>query len=232
MQATLQLKRLCDQPICHRIAAHLLMNNCKGLDQIDEQNYQVNRGQLQQDQVDAFAATLTMCDMERAKFEVPEACNLFTSVKLMRAAELGIDLKFSSQQVNECLQGLGKNAKHWATWLSYRDSALLFCRAARLSFEKGIIRSSGIYYALTVYIDESIALHKELITIMREFTRDLYQDLNNLKENISAQNNFIQSVFKKINSEAGGWRSKFEKLFGEVSQNINVSLTYEYHELH
>ncbi|RKF64443.1 hypothetical protein OnM2_018058 [Erysiphe neolycopersici] len=204
MQATLELKRLCDQPICHRMAAYLLMNNCKGLDEIDEQTYNTNRGQIQQDQVDAFAATLTMCDMERAKFDVPKSCSHFTSISLMKSAELKVDLKFSSQEVNNCLQGLGKNAKHWATWLSYRDTALLFCRAARLSIER----------------DESIALHRELMAIMKEFTRDLHLDLKELREKVSDHKSLIDSIFKKINFDATDWRLKMDKIFGEVSQNV------------
>ncbi|TQS34155.1 hypothetical protein Golomagni_05474 [Golovinomyces magnicellulatus] len=199
VQATLELKRLCDRPICYRMAAYLLMNNCKGLNEIDEQNYSFKRGQLQQDQVDAFAATLTMCDLERAKFDVPENCLHFTSASLMKAAKSRSDLEFSSKEVNHCLQGLGKNAKHWATWLSYRDSALLFCRAAH----------------------ESISLHRELMAIMKEFSKELHLDLEQLKNNVAVHKSSIESVFKKINEEAGEWKSKFEKIFGEVSRNIN-----------
>ncbi|KHJ36400.1 putative nuclear membrane fusion protein kar5 protein [Erysiphe necator] len=191
------------------MAAYLLMNNCKGLNEIDEQNYSINRGRIQQDQVDAFAATLTMCDMERAKFDVPKPCFHFTSISLMKTAELKKDLKFSSQEVNDCLQGLGKNAKHWATWLSYRDSALLFCRAARLSIER----------------DETIALHRELMVIMKDFTRDLHLDLQNLKDKVSLHKDLIDSIFKKMNIDATDWRFKLNKIFGDVSQNINVHLT-------
>ncbi|RKF78186.1 hypothetical protein GcM1_213021 [Golovinomyces cichoracearum] len=199
VQATLELKRLCDRPICHRMAAYLLMNNCKGLNEIDKQNYSFNRGQLQQDQVDAFAATLTICDLERAKFDVPKICLHFTSASLMKAAKSRSDLEFSSKEVNDCLQGLGKNAKHWATWLSYRDSALLFCRAAH----------------------ESISLHRELTAIMKEFSKELHLDLQQLKNNVAVHKSSIESVFQKINEGAGEWKSKFEKIFSEVSRNIN-----------
>ncbi|RKF53139.1 hypothetical protein GcC1_224024 [Golovinomyces cichoracearum] len=198
VQATLELKRLCDRPICHRMAAYLLMNNCKGLNEIDKQNYSFNRGQLQQDQVDAFAATLTICDLERAKFDVPKICLHFTSASLMKAAKSRSDLEFSSKEVNDCLQGLGKNAKHWATWLSYRDSALLFCRAA----------------------NESISLHRELTAIMKDFSKELHLDLEQLRNNMAVHKSSIESVFQKINEGAGEWKSKFEKIFSEVSRNI------------
>ncbi|KAI0998190.1 hypothetical protein K3495_g10005 [Podosphaera aphanis] len=223
LKAMLELKRLSDQPICHRMAAHLLMDNCKNLNEIDEQNYYSSRGKLQQDQVDAFAATLTMCDMERANFDVPGSCLPFTSSSLIRAAEINGKFKFSSQEVNNCLRGLGKNSKHWATWLSYRDSALLFCRAARINVEKGSKPASRNYpYSeLTMNIDETIALYQKLTVIMEEFTSDLHQDLRNLKANVEGNTNTIDSMFKNVKVEVDDWKTTLSNLFTEISDNIN-----------
>ncbi|EPQ67066.1 BgtA-21539 [Blumeria graminis f. sp. tritici] len=204
-KASLELKRLSGQPICNRVAAKLLINNCKSLNEIDEQNYHSNRGQLQQDQVDAFAATLTMCDMERANFNIPTSCIMFTSNSLLGAADIHKELRFSSHEINECLQGLGKNSKHWATWLSYRDSALLFCRAARLNIER----------------DESISVHQNLTLILKEFTSDLYLDLQSLRSKVARNVDSIESKFKTLDSNSLNWKLTLDNMLKEVLESIN-----------
>ena len=140
-KAMLELKRLEEEPTCHRVAVKLLVNNCQGLEHIDENDYISNNGHLQKHHVESFAASLAICDLERGRFAVPHACNPFMSSTLYQIASDGNGkLQVSPEQVGRCLEALGQDHSHWNTWLSYRDKALLFCRAARFDIDKGILK--------------------------------------------------------------------------------------------
>jgi len=137
-KAMLELKRLEEEPICHRVAVQLLMNNCQGLEDVGESEYQFESAHLQRHHVESFAASLAICDLERGSFVIPSACLQFTSSSLMRASrDQKGNLQVSPDQVGSCLGALGQDHSHWMTWLSYRDKALLFCRAARFDIDKG-----------------------------------------------------------------------------------------------
>jgi hypothetical protein len=138
-KAMLELKRLEEEPICHRVAVQLLMNNCQGLEESGDGDYQMEGAQLQRHHVESFAASLAICDLERGRFDIPQACTLFTSVALSRASrDIKGKLRISPDQVGECMEALGQHHSHWNTWLSYRDKTLLFCRASRLDIDKGM----------------------------------------------------------------------------------------------
>lgn len=142
-KAMLELKRLEEEPTCHRVAVKLLMNNCQGLEHIGEGEYESGNGHLQKHHVESFAASLAICDLERGRFIIPHACSAFMSSSLYRIARDGKGkLQVSPGQVGQCLEALGQDHSHWNTWLSYRDKALLFCRAARFDIDKGIKRWS------------------------------------------------------------------------------------------
>lgn len=139
-KAMLELKRLEEEPICHRVAVQLLMNNCQGLEDVGEDSYQWDNGHLQRHHVESFAASLAICDLERGRFIIPQSCTLFTSSALHRISRDGRGkLQVSPEQVGGCLEALGQDHSHWNTWLSYRDKALLFCRAARTDIDKGML---------------------------------------------------------------------------------------------
>jgi hypothetical protein len=143
MKAMLELKRLEEEPICHRVAVQLLMNNCKGLEDIGESEYQLASAHIQRHHVESFAASLAICDLERGGFIISSACESFSSSRLLGASRDGKRLlQVSPDQVGSCLEALGQNHSHWVTWLSYRDKALLFCRAARLDIDKGMHMST------------------------------------------------------------------------------------------
>lgn len=140
--AMLELKRLEEKPVCHRIAAQLLMSNCQGLEDISKEKYETASASLQRHHIESFAASLAMCDMERAEFEIPKSCDPFRSMALDRALLGSGRIDVSPENVSACLRGLGQDHSHWNTWLSYRDSALLLCRGARIEIEKGLSRQS------------------------------------------------------------------------------------------
>jgi hypothetical protein len=136
--ALAELKRLEDHPLCHRLAAQLLMNSCRNIEQSDEPNLQWE-SQLIQHHVWSFANGLTMCDMESTQLEIPNACASFTNSALHQVILNGKDkLAVSSEQVRECHVALGKDHSHLMIWLDNRNKALLFCRASRLDIDKGI----------------------------------------------------------------------------------------------
>jgi hypothetical protein len=140
--AIIELKRLEEEPLCHRMAAQLLINNCRGLADIDEHNYDAKSTHLQRSNVESFACSLAICDMERARSPIPEQCSPYASASLFRAArDADSKLQVSPEQVGDCLNALTSDPNHWNTWLSYRDRALLFCRAARVDIDKGLVEA-------------------------------------------------------------------------------------------
>lgn len=147
--AMLQLKRLEEEPVCHRVAAQLLMSNCEGLENINQKEYDLYSGRIQRHYVESLAASLAICDMERSSMIVPDACESFRLPSLLRASQEGEGkLQISQDEVAGCLEGLGKDPSHWLSWTSYRDNCLLICQVARSDIEKGISYSnylSGLF---------------------------------------------------------------------------------------
>lgn len=135
--AMLEIKRLEEKPVCHRMAAQLLVKNCQGLKDLGVHEYQVASERMQRHHVESFAASLAMCDMDRARFDIPDACRPFKSHALETALRTNGKLDVTADDVSYCLQGLGQDHSHWSTWLSYRDTSLLLCRGASVDVEKG-----------------------------------------------------------------------------------------------
>lgn len=135
----LELKRLEEEPLCHRLAAQLLMNTCRGLQNVNEENLQVTKSRLQRNHVESFAAALTICDMEDVKMAVPETCRPLSSSALFQAVRDNMDiLVVPAEVVGACLTSLSEQEKPWMTWLSRRDTALLFCRASSIDMDNGM----------------------------------------------------------------------------------------------
>jgi hypothetical protein len=143
--AMLQLKRLEEEPVCHRVAAQLLMSNCQGLENINQKEYDLYSGRIQRHYVESLAASLAICDMERSSMIVPDACESFRLPSLLRASREGDGkLQITQDEVGGCLEGLGKNPSHWLSWTSYRDNCLLICQVARSDIEKGFSYSNSL----------------------------------------------------------------------------------------
>ncbi|RDW75056.1 hypothetical protein BP6252_06198 [Coleophoma cylindrospora] len=204
-KALLELKRLEEEPLCHRIAAQLLMKNCQGLDTLSDDGYQFNSVQIQRHHVESFAASLAICDLERGRFKIPDACSLFTSSILLSTLQTGSSgLDVSPEQVGECLEALGQHHSHWSTWLSYRDKALLFCRAARIDIDK----------------DQAILLHKQLVQVMASLADAMERDLQALKEAMADHIVATDSYFDGIMVHAEFLKSKVLQTFNSFSANI------------
>ncbi|PQE25448.1 nuclear membrane fusion Kar5 protein [Rutstroemia sp. NJR-2017a BBW] len=207
--AMLQLKRLEEEPICHRVAAQLLMSNCQGLENINQKDYDLYSGRIQRHYVESLAASLAICDMERSSMVVPDACESFRLPSLLRASQEGDGkLQITQDEVGGCLEGLGKNPSHWLSWTSYRDNCLLICQVARSDIEK----------------DQSILLQKRLVEIMTQFAANLESDLDDLNKHMADHARTADSYFEGIYARAEALKSKVEGAFEIISAEASVSL--------
>lgn len=133
-----ELHELESEPLCHRIAARLLVNNCQLLEGHDEATVLVDSGRLLRDFVDFYAASLAICDLERGSFVIPQSCSKFREPTLATlTSSHGFRLHVSTLEIDNCLHGLAKSDAAWNTWVSYRHKALRFCEAASAESEKG-----------------------------------------------------------------------------------------------
>ena len=133
-----ELQELEQEPLCHRVAARLLVNNCQLVDGKDEATILTDSGRQIRDFVDSYAASLAICDLERGNFVIPNECAKFREPSLTQIAIRNTpQLHVSSKEISLCLSALAASDAAWSTWISYRHKALRFCEAARADNEKG-----------------------------------------------------------------------------------------------
>lgn len=133
-----ELQDLESQPLCHRVAARLLVGNCQLLDGKDEATILTDSGRRIRDFVDAYSASMAICDLERGRFTIPSTCDKFREPQLIQMPlDQQARLHVTSREIDSCLSGLGQEPSAWSTWISYRHKALMFCEAARADQEKG-----------------------------------------------------------------------------------------------
>lgn len=136
--ALFELQELESEPLCHRIAARLLVSNCQLLDGQNDATVITDTGRAARDFVDSFAASLAICDLERANFEIPSSCSKFREPVLASLpAPAKPQLHVITAEIDKCLEGLARSDSAWSTWVSYRHKALRFCEAARADHDKG-----------------------------------------------------------------------------------------------
>ncbi|KJK81836.1 hypothetical protein H634G_03099 [Metarhizium anisopliae BRIP 53293] len=159
-----ELQELESEPFCHRIAARLLVNNCQLLDGRNDATVMTNTGRAARDFVDFFAASLAICDLERANFAIPSTCHKFREPVLANLpAPSKPELHVITREIDDCLEGLARSDSAWSTWVSYRHKALGFCEAARADGEK----------------DHHIFLHRKLANILERLTTDAEVQVQN-----------------------------------------------------
>ncbi|TGJ88195.1 hypothetical protein E0Z10_g609 [Xylaria hypoxylon] len=132
-----ELEKLELEPLCHRTAARLLVNNCRILEGKDEATILTDSGRKIRDFVDSYAASLAICDLERGHFVIPKECTKFQEPALSQLPiQNAPNLHVTSAEIDACLSSLGASDSAWNTWVSYRHKALRFCEAARADNEK------------------------------------------------------------------------------------------------
>ncbi|KAH7346546.1 hypothetical protein BKA65DRAFT_585543 [Rhexocercosporidium sp. MPI-PUGE-AT-0058] len=203
-EALLRLERLEDQPLCHRIAAQLLMKNCHGLDGIDKQTYQLNSDHTQKHHIEAFTASLTVCEMEEVSFSVPESCLPFSSASIFHHARQIGYLKVSHEQTIDCKTAIHQNPSNQHIWSNFVTSATVFCRAARSELEN----------------DQHILLHKELVQNMAKFSQAVHEDLEMIRkkmaDNARAADSYLETALHNVND----WTAKLKHAFQSASKDI------------
>ncbi|RFU35095.1 hypothetical protein B7463_g1209, partial [Scytalidium lignicola] len=206
-KAITELKRFENEPLCHRTATKVLLNNCQNLEEINEENYDLYSTRLQRQHVESFALSLAMCDLERIKFIIPSSCEPFGSEALALASERGNgDLKVSSEQVGQCLEALGRDHTYWITWTSYRDKALLFCRAARIDIDK----------------DQTIALHQRLVKVMAEFMQGAESELEKFRSRMAKESQAASSYFEDVMTQTSSMSIKVQSTFNSLSKELKL----------
>ncbi|KAI1473169.1 uncharacterized protein F4812DRAFT_454984 [Daldinia caldariorum] len=105
-----ELRELESEPLCHRTAARLLVNNCEVLEGKNEASVLTESGRKIRDFVDSYAASLAICDLERGNFQIPRECAKFREPVLSQLPRQDLGhLHVSSVEVDSCLSGLGES---------------------------------------------------------------------------------------------------------------------------
>ncbi|KAI0876722.1 hypothetical protein GGS24DRAFT_450083 [Hypoxylon argillaceum] len=177
-----ELQELESEPLCHRIAARLLVNNCQLLEGKDEATVLTDSGRKIRDFVDSYAASLAICDLERGRFAIPPECAklqepTLSQLPIQNAAQLHV----TSAEIDRCLSGLGASDSAWNTWVSYRHKALRFCEAARADNDKA----------------QNIILFQRLTKIMSKLTDDVDVKIERQMNDIDLR---TQAVGEKVDS--------------------------------
>ncbi|KAG5917879.1 hypothetical protein E4U42_007083 [Claviceps africana] len=204
--ALIELRELESEPLCHRIAARLLVGNCQLLDGQNEATVLTDTERASRDFVDFFAASLAICDLERANFDIPAPCHKFRETVLANLpAPSKPQLHVTTAEIDKCLEGLARSDSSWSTWVSYRHKALRFCEAARAEHEK----------------DQHIILHQKLAIILDRLTR---QAENETQEH--ARN--LERIFQKSHENADvmvAYMKNFETLALRLNTIISRALS-------
>ncbi|KAI0477571.1 hypothetical protein GGR56DRAFT_692242 [Xylariaceae sp. FL0804] len=198
-----ELQELESEPLCHRTAARLLVDNCQLLEGRDEATVLTDSGHKIRDFVDSFAASLAICDLERGSFVIPRECAKFRETELSQLALLNTaHLHVTSREIDACLSGLGASDSAWNTWVSYRHKALRFCEAARVDNDRAqnillFERLTNIMSRLADDVDEGFGRRMDDIDHRTQATSDkiesLSPQLERLQEGLKSAEHMLSS---------------------------------------
>ncbi|KAI9151791.1 Omega-amidase NIT2 [Paramyrothecium foliicola] len=205
-----ELQALESEPLCHRVAARLLIHNCQLLDGKDEATALTDSGRATRDFVDSYAASLAICDLERGSFKIPHSCSKFREASLSRISPPTVpQLHASPAEVQSCLEGLAQSDSAWSTWISYRHKALRFCEAARAENEK----------------DRNLHLYRKLTQILEKLTTEVEAELEAryvlFTDIIREAGDRVEELAPRINdlsSEIGSLERMLKKDIHQTSQ--------------
>ncbi|CAJ2505550.1 Uu.00g129440.m01.CDS01 [Anthostomella pinea] len=207
-----ELQQLESEPLCHRIAARLLVNNCQLLEGKDEATVLTDSGRKIRDFVDSYAASLAICDLERGSFVIPRECSKFREsalgqLPLQNTAQLHV----TSREIDGCLAGLGASDSAWNTWVSYRHKALRFCEAARADNDRA----------------QNILLFQRLTHIMSRLADDVDDKfdrrMNDLDFRAQATGDKIDSLFPHLDRLQEGLLSAENVLSRQLMTALKTS---------
>nr|XP_036587825.1 nuclear membrane fusion protein kar5 [Colletotrichum truncatum]KAF6798966.1 nuclear membrane fusion protein kar5 [Colletotrichum truncatum] len=244
-----ELQELESEPLCHRVAARLLVNNCQLLDGKDDATVLIDSGRQIRDFVDSYAASLAICDLERGQFDIPSSCTPFRESTLTMIPDSKVPrLHVSPQQIDSCLSGLARSDSAWNTWVSYRHKALRFCEAARVDNDKAQSvrlhqRLTEVLSKLSDGVERELELHLQAMKTRAnqatEHLRSIIPDVDQLRNNLRDVDRIIsQEMIHTAQASKLALQDGFENaqnlqqllsiLLGTVlSSNAEVAATYE-----
>ncbi|KUI69619.1 Nuclear fusion protein KAR5 [Cytospora mali] len=191
-----ELQDLESEPLCHRIAARLLVGNCQLLDGKDDATILTDSGRHIRDFVDSYAASMAICDLERGRFNIPRACEKFRE-PVLGQLPLGdqAQLHVTSHEIDQCLSGLATENSAWSTWVSYRHKALRFCEAARADQEKA----------------QNILLYQRLTNVLAKLTHGVEMEMQKHMESLELR-------LQKAGTAAQELEPQLDRLRGKLAQ--------------
>ncbi|KAF3801640.1 hypothetical protein GCG54_00014856 [Colletotrichum gloeosporioides] len=200
-----ELQELESEPLCHRIAARLLVNNCQLLDGKDDATVLIDSGRQIRDFVDSYAASLAICDLERGSFDIPSGCAPFRESFLAQIPDSKFPrLHVSPQQIDSCLSGLARSDSAWNTWVSYRHKALRFCEAARTDNDKA----------------QSIRLHQRLTEVLSKLSEGVEQELEAHLHAINTRATEVTDQLRRIIPDIDQLRDNIKDMDRTLSQQM------------
>ncbi|KAJ4423098.1 hypothetical protein N0V82_002227 [Gnomoniopsis sp. IMI 355080] len=200
-----ELQDLESEPLCHRVAARLLVVNCQLLEGKDEATILTDSGRQVRDFIDAYAASMAICDLERGRFKIPTTCQKFREPTL---AQLPLDdqakLHVNPREIDLCLSGLGADSSAWSTWISYRHKTLRFCEAARADQEKA----------------QNILLYQRLTKVMARLTHGVEVELQRHMDNLELRLQNAADAVQGMDPEFEKLRAKIATIEEYVTQDL------------
>ncbi|KAK4201093.1 hypothetical protein QBC40DRAFT_348104 [Triangularia verruculosa] len=202
-KALTELREMESEPLCHRVAARLLVNNCQLVDGKDEATILTDSGRQVRDFVDSYAASLAICDLERGSFKIPNECAKFREPSLTQIAmRSDPQLHVTPSEIGLCLSALAASDAAWSTWVSYRHKALRFCEAARVDHEKG--QNILLYQRLTQVIAKlTDGVEAELQRRMNELDNRARQSMESL-DRLTPKVDELREGLSKLESYLSG----------------------------
>ncbi|KAB5566667.1 hypothetical protein GE09DRAFT_1187170 [Coniochaeta sp. 2T2.1] len=179
-----ELKELESQPLCHRVAARLLVNNCQLLEGRDEATVHTDSGRQLRDFIDSYAASLAICDLERGSFNIPRECTKFREPALSQLEVRNeAYMHVTTKEIDLCLSALGVSDSAWNTWVSYRHKTFRFCEAARADNGK----------------TSTIHLHQRLTKILSNLTTSIETELHSCLADLDARARLAAERIDRLN---------------------------------
>ncbi|ROW13508.1 hypothetical protein VPNG_04426 [Cytospora leucostoma] len=204
-----ELQDLESEPLCHRIAARLLVGNCQLLDGKDEATILTDSGRQIRDFVDSYAASMAICDLERGRFDIPSACERFREPVLVQLPHSDqAQLHVTAHEIDNCLSGLASENSAWSTWVSYRHKALRFCEAARADQEKA----------------QNILLYQRLTKVLAKLTHSVEVEIQKHMENLEIRLQKASDAVEGLEPEIDRLRNKLARVEDYVSYDLEHAL--------
>ncbi|KAK0708205.1 hypothetical protein B0H67DRAFT_332900 [Lasiosphaeris hirsuta] len=205
-----ELQQLESEPLCHRVAARLLVSNCQLVDGKNEATVLMDSGRLISDFVDTYAASMAICDLERGSFQIPTECTKFREPALSQIAmkdELP-HLHVTHKEIKLCLSALGTSDSAWGTWISYRHKTLRFCEAARIDKEK----------------DQNILLFQRLTKLLSKLTTGVEAELQKKMDDIDQRAQQTFENLDRLSPQVDQLRHGLERVETYLARDLEKTL--------